>query len=166
MSAIRSITSLHDGGADIEQTIEQSQLAKKYPFAYSTSDKDPMLSRVRSTVRSKKEFEPIDKLQFEEAVNIDHNVPLEEALEMASNPYKGNRRLRKFTKGSFGDSEGVRDMQENNDGKLQQQQRKVFERLVPRLIEAKKREDAMFMKTLGEKRDSLKKLADLSPLKK
>ena len=78
-----------------------------------------MLSRVRSVVRSKQEFEPADKLQIDEPPRMHNNVSLEEAVEMAANPYKGNRPLRKLTKGSFGDSEGVKYMMANNDGKLQ-----------------------------------------------
>ena len=105
------------------------------------------MTRVRSKIRSKHDFERVDKFRIEKpAKHVTGDLTLEEKLALAKNPYRGNRRTRKHTKGSYGDEGNVLNLYANNDGKMQQKQSAVFERLVPSIRVQREKVDAMHRK--------------------
>ena len=115
-----------------ELAIDRSITASKFPFAFAKKEKDPLMTRVRSKIRAKHDFERVDKFHIEKPPkHVTGDVPLEERAALARNPYRGNRRTRKNTKGSFGNEGNVLDLYANNDGRMQQKQNAIFERLVP-----------------------------------
>ena len=61
-----------------------------------------MFSRVRSTVRTKGDFESAEKFRIKgKPKHVPEGLSLEEEVKAAENPYRSNRPLRQRTTGAF-----------------------------------------------------------------
>jgi len=87
-------------------------MVKDYPFQFSKNQSLPIGSRHRSAIRTKSNFEPVEKL------NID-TPDVVEAKKIAANPYLYNRTLRAKTKSTFAKDQSVRHLLSQNDGFMQ-----------------------------------------------
>ena len=69
---------------------------------------NPVFTRVRSVVRTKKDFEPPQKLHIAaRPKHIPEGITLEEEQKVAKNPYRANRPLRQRVSGVFNNDAGV-----------------------------------------------------------
>jgi hypothetical protein len=90
---------------------ESPQLRSKYPFAYSTNVVNPLESRFLVNMRSKSDFDNVNKYSTD-------NDPQKQAAKRQS-PYQIGKHLRALTKGRYSLDARVVGALENTDGAMQ-----------------------------------------------
>ena len=80
---------------DPELNHESNFIQAKYPYARSKEIVNPVFSRVRTSMRTKEDFDYVEKYKIKERPkNIPEGLSLEEENEAKSNRYVANRRSR------------------------------------------------------------------------